>query len=204
MKELVKKMIDVGCLSISPKNPFSYTSGLRGPLYCDCRLIPSHVELRDMVANGFSEIIDSKKVNYDHIAGVATAGIPHAAFLASLRAESFCYSRSRPKAHGKGKMVEGDVKDGAELLLVEDLINQGSSIQEVVINLRQQGFIINNCLSVVNYETPKSKEILDNLNLECFSLINFGTLTDNAYTLGIIDQEEVELLKKWNKDPENF
>lgn len=197
-------MIDVGCLSISPKKPFTYTSGLRGPIYCDCRLIPSHVDPRDLVATSFSQIIDDKNLTYDHIAGVATAGIPHAAFLAAKRSDSFCYSRSKPKSHGKGKMVEGDVKEGQTLLLVEDLINQGSSIQEVVENLRDQGFIINNCLSVVNYETPKSKEILDKLKVECFSLINFATLTDNAYTLGVIDEEEVGLLRKWNQDPENF
>lgn len=197
-------MIDVGCLSISPKKPFTYTSGLRGPIYCDCRLIPSHVDLRDLVATSFSHIIDDKNLTYDHIAGVATAGIPHAAFLAAKRSDSFCYSRSKPKSHGKGKMVEGDVKEGQTLLLVEDLINQGSSIQEVVENLRDQGFVINNCLSVVNYETPKSKEILDKLKVECFSLINFATLTDNAYTLGVIDAEEVGLLRKWNQDPENF
>ena len=204
MKDIINKMIEIGCLNISPKNPYTYTSGLRGPIYCDCRLIPTHVELREMVAKEFSQLLDSEKIIYDIITGVATAGIPHAAFLSAYRKESFCYTRTQPKGHGKGKMVEGDVANGANLLLVEDLINQGSSIEKVVINLREQGYLINNCLSVVNYNTPKSLEIFKKIEVECFSLINFDSLTDTAYELGVIDSEGRELLEKWNKDPENF
>ncbi len=197
-------MIDIGCLSISPKKPFTYASGLKGPIYCDCRLLATHQKVREMIAQAFSDLINAKELSYDYITGVATAGIPHAAFLAAHRKESFCYSRSKPKAHGQGRMVEGDVADGSKLLLIEDLVNQGSSIATVIENLRQREFVVDSALCIVDYQTPKSLELLNNLKVESFSLINFRTLADVAHELKVIDDDDLEILDNWNKSPETF
>lgn len=194
-------MFEKKCLSLSPKSPYTYTSGLKGPIYCDCRLMATYPELRDQIYLGLKNIIDDHQLKYDYIAGVATAGISHAAYLSDRRGELFCYTRSKPKGHGKGKMVEGDVSHGSQLLLVEDLINQGASIEQVIVRLREQGYSINNVLSIVNYQTPNSKSIMESLKIECFSLINFSQLADKALELKIVDKEGFDLLKKWNSDP---
>ncbi len=201
MKELLIGMLDVGCLKISPKNPFTYTSGLKGPLYCDNRLIPSHPSLRKLVAKGFSEIIDKNHIVYDQLAGVATAGITHAAFLAEFRNEPMSYIRSKPKGHGLSKIVEGDVKDGANLLLIEDLVNQGASLEAVILQLRSSGYKVQTALSIVNYQTPKAQELLKTLKVDLFSLINFSELAEMALSEKIVDDEGYDLLKSWHTDP---
>ncbi len=199
--QLIELLFEKKCLSLSPKDPFTYTSGLKGPIYCDCRLIATHPVMRDLVVKGFGQLIETNDLQYDYLTGVATAGISHAAYLADRRKELFCYSRSKPKGHGKGKMVEGDVDHGARLLLVEDLINQGASIEQVILKLREQAYVVENTISIVNYNTPKSLEVMKNLKVECFSLISFQALADKALKLNIVDNEGHELLLEWNKDP---
>ncbi|EQC46612.1 orotate phosphoribosyltransferase [Bacteriovorax sp. Seq25_V] len=204
MKDLLVGMLDVGCLKISPKKPFTYTSGLKGPLYCDNRLIPSHPHLRKLVAKGFSDLIDKNHLEYDHISGVATAGITHAAFLAEYRNEPMCYIRSKPKGHGLSKIVEGDVKESANLLLVEDLVNQGASLEAVILQLREHGYKVSSALSIVDYQTPKAQKLLRNLKVDLFSLINFSELAEMALSEKIVDEEGYDLLKSWHADPENW
>lgn len=204
MKELILGMIDVGCIQFSPKEPFTYASGLKGPIYCDNRLIPSHPKLRELVAQEFSRIIDSNKLDYDFVTGVATAGITHATMLAHVRGEPMAYVRSKPKGHGQGRMVEGDVSQGQRLLLVEDLINQGSSIGKVIEGVRAQGMVVDNALCIVDYQMEKARNYLESLSVAHFSLINFRELVDMALTEKIIDEEEFELLLKWHERPESW
>lgn len=204
MKELLLEMIKVGCIQVSPKKPFTYASGLKGPLYCDNRLIPSHPKLRTMVAQGLSKIIDEEGLKYDSIAGVATAGITHGTLLAHLRNEPMCYVRSKPKGHGRGKMVEGDVADGSTLLLVEDLVNQGSSLAKVIEGVRDQSMTVTHALCIVDYQMNNAVKLLKELKVECFSLIKFSDLADTALSEKIIDQEDYELLLSWHKDPSSW
>lgn len=206
MKELILEMIKIKCIKFSPNDPFLYTSGLRGPLYCDNRLIPSHPHIRTMVIQAFSDLIDNEgnKISYDQIAGLATAGITHATGLAISRGEPMCYIRSKPKGHGLNKIIEGDVIEGAKLLLIEDLVNQGASIGAVVTQLREQGYKVEQALSIVDYRTKNSINLLENLKVELFSLINFFELADTALSEKIIDKNGYELLLKWHDDPSNF
>ncbi|OIQ20729.1 MAG: orotate phosphoribosyltransferase [Bacteriovorax sp. MedPE-SWde] len=204
MRELVLGMIEVGCIQFSPKDPFTYASGLKGPIYCDNRLIPSHPKLRELVAKEFSSIIDSKKLSYDFVAGVATAGITHATMLAHFREEPMVYVRSKPKGHGQGRMVEGDISQGQSLLLVEDLINQGSSIGKVIEGVRDQGMVVNNALCIVDYQMENARKYIGSLKVDYFSLINFRDLVDTALTEKIIDEEDYNLLLEWQKDPESW
>lgn len=199
--QLIKELLKIGCLKISPKAPFKYASGLMGPLYCDNRLIPSHPQVRKMVASGFSEMIDKNHLSYGHILGVATAGITHAAFLAELRNEPMCYARSKPKDHGLAKIVEGDVGPAEKFLLVEDLVNQGASLGSVISLLRNQGFEVDSALCIVDYRTPASIKLMDELGVKIYSLINFFELADMAFKEKIVDQEGLDLLYKWHQNP---
>lgn len=204
MKDLIIEMIKIGCVKFSPENPFVYTSGLKGPIYCDNRLIPSHPKVRTMVIEAFSKMIDNYHISYDQIAGLATAGITHATGLAIHRNEPMCYVRSKPKGHGLSKIIEGDTKQGDKLLLIEDLVNQGASISGVVHQLREQGYVVDQALSIVDYQTPHAINLLKEIKVELFSLIKFSQLADTALSEKIIDKRGYELLFKWHNDPKNF
>jgi orotate phosphoribosyltransferase len=204
MRELLLSMFEIGCIQVRPKDPFTYASGLKGPIYCDNRLIPTHPKLRMMVAEGFSKIIEEKKLDYDVITGVATAGITHATLLAHIRNEPLAYARSKPKGHGQGRMVEGDVKPGQRLLLVEDLVNQGSSIAKVIEGIRERGNEVDFAMAIVDYEMEQAKKVMKNLKVELFSLINFITLADIAFKENILDREGHDLLLKWHENPQSW
>jgi orotate phosphoribosyltransferase len=204
MDELLKEMFRIGCVKISPQDPFTYASGLTGPIYCDNRLIPSHPHMRKLVAQGFSNIIDRNNITYQTIAGVATAGISHSAFLAEYRNEPMAYVRSKPKGHGKGRMIEGDVEQGDRLLLVEDLINQGSSISKVIEGVRNTGYQVDHALCIVDYQMNKAQKSLKNLKVEHFSLISFDQIADMALKLEIIDALGYESLRRWHNNPHDW
>jgi orotate phosphoribosyltransferase len=100
--EIAKKLLTLGAVKFSPNNPFTYASGLKGPIYCDNRIILSHVEFRDQVIAGFIELIEKNKISYDLLGGIATAGIPHAAFIADRLKKPMVYVRPKAKEHGRG------------------------------------------------------------------------------------------------------
>lgn len=203
-ESLVKEMIKFGLIKISPQNPFKYASGKEGPIYCDNRLISSDPKMWDLAIELLSETIDANDLKYDFVTGVATAGISHAAALAYARKEPMNYVRSKPKAHGTGKIVEGKVGENSKLLLVEDLVNQGSSIEKVIKLIREQGHVVDSVLCLVDYQTPNAKKVAHELGIEIFSLINLNQLADICLSQDIINEEGHQLLMKWQQDPDNW
>lgn len=203
-ENLAKQMIKFGLIKISPQNPFKYASGKTGPIYCDNRLMSSEPEMWRAAITQMSDIIDENKLSYDFITGVATAGISHAAALAFKRCEPMNYVRSKPKDHGTGKIIEGAVGNSSKLLLVEDLVNQGSSIEKVIKLIREQGHIVSDIFCIVDYQTPRSLEIRKELQINIFSLINLKELADICLTEKLIDEEGRSLLMAWQQDPDNW
>jgi len=205
MKENVAKLLlDVGCVKISPSNPFTYASGLKGPIYCDNRKILSHPESRSQIVNNLKELVTSLDLNFDHLAGLATAGIPHAAFLAHELNKSMVYVRSKPKGHGKGNQVEGDYKPGQKVLLVEDLVNQASSLVDAVNGVKKEGLEVVGCVCIVDYQMETAKKRLEEMGINLFSLTNFESLVNVLNQNGQLTEQENELLVSWHKDPKNW
>lgn len=203
-KQVAEILLSVGCLQIEPTNPFTYASGLKGPIYCDNRKILSHVIERNKIIDIFIESIKSSGFKYDHLAGLATAGIPHAAFLAQRMDESLIYIRSKPKGHGKGNQVEGDYKKGQDIILVEDLVNQASSLLEAVEGAKTAGLNPIACFSIVDYQMEAAKERLEKINLPLVSLTDFSTISLKALELGLITDDEYKRLLDWQKDPKSW
>lgn len=199
--EIAKILLNIECVQVSPSDPFTYASGLKGPIYCDNRKILSHVGERNKVVQSFIDLIKEKNFQFDQLAGLATAGIPHAAFIAGELGLPMIYIRDKAKGHGKGNQVEGHYQKGQKILLIEDLVNQGSSLEKAVDGATNAGLEVIGCLSIVDYEMPKSREILKKLKLDLFSLTNFSTLADTACALGKIGKDEIEMLKAWHRDP---
>jgi len=199
--DIAKKLIQIGAVKFSPSEPFTYASGLKGPIYCDNRVVLSHVEFRDHIIESFIKLISTKNFLFDLIGGIATAGIPHASIISDRLKRPLIYIRPKPKGHGKMNQVEGDYKTGQKVLLVEDLVNQGSSLVEAMEGLKTSGLIGQSCLCIVDYEMKTSRVKLTEQGLELFSLTDFTSLSLAALELNLVNQAEYELLKSWQNDP---
>lgn len=199
--DIAKKLINLGAVKFSPQNPFTYASGLKGPIYCDNRLILSQVEFRDQVIAAFIEVLKVNKLDYDHLGGIATAGIPHAAFVADRLKRSMVYVRPKAKDHGRKNQVEGLYKAGDKVVLFEDLVNQGASLEDSMAGLNGAELKCDACLCVVDYEMKGAQERLRNLSIQLFPLTDFTSLTNAAFELNLVDQDGMNLLKEWHADP---
>lgn len=199
--DIAKNLINLGAVKFSPQKPFAYASGLKGPIYCDNRLILSQVDFREQVISAFIEVLKVNKLDYDHLGGIATAGIPYAAFIADRLKKSMVYVRPKAKDHGRKNQVEGLYQVGDKVVLFEDLVNQGASLEDSMKGLNGAELKCDACLCVVDYETPISQERLSNLSIQLFALTDFTSLTLAAFELNLIDHAGMNLLKEWHADP---
>ena len=200
MKKLIaKKLLELGCVKFSPDSPFVYASGLSGPIYCDNRMILSHVSFRDIVIENFQKIIEKENLTYDLLGGIATAGIPYAAIVADRLKKPMIYVRPKAKGHGKKNQVEGDFHHGQSVLLFEDLVNQGSSVLDAFNGLKEAGLNATVCLSIVDYQMQTAKRNLSEAQIQLFSLTDFSSLVETAFELELINLENKNELYKWHQ-----
>ncbi len=202
--EYAKLLIELGCVQIRPLEPFIYASGLKGPIYCDNRKMISHPKQWERVIEGLCKVVLEKEGEYDAIAGLATAGIPHGAAVALTLKKPFCYVRSQEKKHGKKSLLEGDIQEGSRLLLIEDLVNQGSSLYKAYQGLKRQGLVVSHCLSIVDYQMKKKKELLSCSGFDVISLTDFDHLIKAGKETGLIIGDQERLLRNWHADPASW
>lgn len=197
-------LLEIGAVEFRPSEPFTYASGLKGPIYCDNRKLLSYPKQRKQVADFFVEKINSLGISFDQLAGLATAGIPHAAFIAQLMEKPMVYIRSKPKSHGRRNQVEGDAKPGQSLLLVEDLINQGASLNEALLGVKDADLKAVACMAIVSYQMDNARAVSEEWNLPLHTLTDFDALCEQALKMGKIDEEGKELLLSWRSDPKTW
>lgn len=197
-------LVKIECLKVSPSEPFTYASGLQGPLYCDNRKALGYVEEREQIVSTFISKIKEWGGDYDAICGLATAGIPHAAFIAQRLEKPMIYVRSKPKGHGKQNQVEGHYRPGQKVILIEDLVNQGKSLGEALEGIRRAELIPAICFCIVDYQMVAAKEVLLKNQLELVSLTNFESIVESSLEQGFITEEEGQLLVDWQRDPGNW
>ena len=202
--EVAKLLLDIGCLELSPSRPFTYASGLKGPIYCDNRKLLSNVNERNKIIDAFVGQLDVLGWKYDQIAGLATAGIPYASIIAEKKNEPMVYVRSKPKAHGKRQQVEGSFEQGQRLVLFEDLVNQGASLNEALLGVQDSGLEAAGCMAIVHYQTPKANEVIEKWSLNFSYLTDIHAICDTALELNLITNNERELLRDWNQDPKGW
>lgn len=202
--DIAKALINNGCVKFSPLSPYTYASGLRGPIYCDNRLILSHVDFRNQVISAFIKMIEDSKLSFDLIGGIATAGIPHAAMVADRLGLPMVYVRPKAKEHGKKNQVEGDYQANLSVILVEDLVNQGSSLSEAMAGVIGAGLRSSDCLCIVDYQMAEAKKRLNELALTLYSLTDFEHLVQAGVVLNFIDSKEKKLLMDWHADPKEW
>ncbi|SEM46281.1 orotate phosphoribosyltransferase [Mesobacillus persicus] len=200
-KQIAGRLLDIQAVSLKPNDPFTWSSGLRSPIYCDNRLTLSYPKIRKEIAQGLQELILTHFPEAEMVAGTATAGIPHAAWVSDLLESPMCYVRSKAKGHGKGNQIEGAVLPGQKVVVVEDLISTGGSVISAVEALREAGCEVLGAVAIFTYELEKGKELLREAGVEVYSLTDFTTLSEVACDREEISSSDLEKLAEWRKDP---
>lgn len=203
-RDVARMLFSIGAVEVKPSEPFTYASGLKGPIYCDNRKILSHIEARKLVKDAFVHSLNESGWEYDQLAGLATAGIAHAALVADALNKPMVYVRSKPKGHGKGNQIEGDYQSGQKVVLIEDLVNQGSSLDSALVGVQNAELRTSGCLSIVSYQMQKATEVAQKWSLPMKCLTDFDTLCAVAKEDGLIDTAGLELLQSWRVDPKNW
>lgn len=201
-RELAAKLLEINAVILRPNDPFTWTSGWNSPIYCDNRLTLRHPELRNAIENEFTEFIANKFPDVDVITGTATAGIPHAAWVAANLNKPMAYVRAKAKAHGMGNQIEGGVKKGESTIVIEDLISTGSSAISVVEALQFIGAEVGAVLSIFTYDFDKASQKFEDANVPVYSLTDYKTLINVAVEKGIIDGDDLDLLSSWRDHPD--
>ncbi|URM31771.1 orotate phosphoribosyltransferase [Cytobacillus firmus] len=199
--KIAEKLLDIKAVALNPNDPFTWSSGLRAPIYCDNRLTLSYPEVRKEIAAGLQAIILDKFPEAELIAGTATAGIPHAAWVSDNMELPMCYVRSKAKGHGKGKQIEGQANKGQKVVVVEDLISTGGSAITAVKALREAGCEVLGVAAIFTYQLEKGKEMLAEENITAYTLTDIEALTKVAVEKGFIQEEDMKKLIEWRKDP---
>ncbi|WP_332632172.1 orotate phosphoribosyltransferase [Halalkalibacter flavus] len=200
MKEqIAKHLLDIGAVHLRPNDPFTWTSGMKSPIYCDNRLTLSYPAVRKDIISGFANLLEGIEV--DVIAGTATAGIPHAALLADKLGLPMIYVRGSAKGHGKQNQIEGKIEKGQKVVLVEDLISTGGSVIQAAEALRESGAEVVAIVAIFTYEFQKAYDALKEANLPTHVLTSYSTLLTVAKEQGTITADQEQRLNEWRKDP---
>ncbi|HEY6955368.1 MAG TPA: orotate phosphoribosyltransferase [Flavisolibacter sp.] len=199
-----EKLLQADAVRLSPKEPFTWASGWKSPIYCDNRKVLSKPFLRDFIKSELCNVVFEKFENAELVAGVATAGIAWGAMVADQLKLPFIYVRPKPKEHGLGNQIEGEYTKGQKVVVIEDLISTGKSSLQVVDVLRQNGVEILGMVSIFNYQFDVAKEAFERAGVNYYSLTNYPSLLNLAEQKGIIRAEDEEILLKWRTDPANW
>ena len=203
-KEVAKSLLDIKAVSLSPQDPFTWASGIRSPIYCDNRVTMSYPAVRKQIAQGLADLIKEKYPDAEVIAGTATAGIPHAAWIADILGLPMVYIRSKAKDHGTGRKIEGKISEGQKMVVVEDLIATGGSVIEAYKAAELEGANVLGFVAIFTYELAKGTKNFADAGLAIDTLSNYSTLLEVAHETSYITEAEMDLLKDWSKDPENW
>jgi orotate phosphoribosyltransferase len=202
--DIARSLIELGCVKFSPSDPFTYASGLVGPIYCDNRILLSHPEVRKKIIHNFLTVIKDESLLFELVGGIATAGIPYAAFISDRLDLPMIYVRPKAKEHGSKNQVEGDFKRGQSVLLFEDLVNQGASLADAMKGVISSGLQCSVCMSIVDYQMEDSKKRLEELSLSLYSLTDFEHLLLAAFEMKLISTKERNLLIDWHDNPKEW
>lgn len=205
MKErIAEHLLNIGAVELRPNDPFTWTSGIKSPIYCDNRLTISYPEVREDLANGFVEMIKTHFPDAEVIAGTATAGIPHAAWVAQKMNLPMIYVRSKPKGYGKGSQIEGRMLEGQKVVVIEDLISTGGSSINAVKAVEAEGGNVLGVCAIFTYQLPKAEQSFSEAGVEYHTLSNYSALIEVAKAKGTITAKDAEVLAEWRQDPENY
>jgi len=200
-RRIAGHLLDVRAVSFAPEEPFTWASGRKAPVYCDNRITISYPVVRRAIRDAFARCLEDHLLRPEVIAGTATAGIPHAAWLADRLDLPLVYVRSSPKRHGRGSQIEGRIEPGQAAVVVEDLVSTGGSSRGVVDALRAAGVDVRGVLAIVSYELEAARQTYDALRVPLHVLTRFDDLFQEAAARGMLSDASVRSIEAWRADP---
>lgn len=198
--KLAKELLAIQAVALRPNDYFTWTSGIKSPIYCDNRITMSYPSIRREIASGMVEVIKEKYPAVEVIAGTATAGIPHAAWVSELLDLPMIYVRDSAKKHGKTNQIEGRVLEGQKVVIIEDLISTGLSSLKVAKALREAGVEVLGVVAIFSYELKKAQDAFEEAGVEYITLTNYPVLVEEAVAIEYIHQDDVEKLLEWRNE----
>ncbi|MGX6969424.1 orotate phosphoribosyltransferase [Vagococcus bubulae] len=201
MKQIAKELLSIKAVSLSPNEPFTWASGIKSPIYCDNRLTMSYPDVRKQVAKGLANLIKENFPTVEVIAGTATAGIPHAAWVAEELGLPMVYIRGKSKDHGKKNQIEGRIDNGAKMVIIEDLISTGGSVIDAAQAAKREGADVLGVAAIFTYQLPSGFENFKEADIPFYTLTNYDELIEVAIENDYISQDDRLLLQEWKKDP---
>jgi orotate phosphoribosyltransferase len=201
---VAEKLLQVKAIRLNVKEPFTWASGWKSPIYCDNRKVLSFPHVREFIKSEMCNVIFDKFPDAELLAGVATAGIAWGAMAADQLKLPYVYVRPKPKEHGLGNQIEGSYDAGQKVVVIEDLISTGKSSLEVVEVLRKAGVEVVGMVSIFTYGFQAAKEAFEKADVPYYSLTNYPTLIQLAIDKKNVDASQQEVLLKWSADPANW
>ena len=203
-EQTINYLTQINAIKLNTKKPFTWTSGIKSPIYCDNRLLLSYPEIRKFIADRMSEIIANKYGQKISITGVATGAIAIGAMIAERLNSPYSYVRPEPKGHGLKNQIEGHIEEGSKLVVIEDLISTGKSSLKAIKALRNKNLNVVGMLSVFSYNFDFANERFQKENISINSLADYNTLVEMIIAEGSITYAESNRLMEWRKDPQSW
>lgn len=203
-REIAGCLLDIGAVSLRPNEPFTWTSGIKSPIYCDNRITMSYPEVRERIAEGFAAVIRDRFPACEAVAGIATGGIPHAAWTAQKLNLPMLYVRDKAKGHGKTNQIEGHFQPGQKVVMIEDLVSTGGSSLKAALAVREAGCEVLGVAAVFTYQFASAGEAFAAENIPLVTLSHYTALIETALERGTIQSKDVELLQSWRRNPQQF
>lgn len=200
-EQVAKILLELNAISLNPKKPFKYASGIISPVYTDCRVLMAYPQKRRVIRDLYIDAIKKSGVKFDVVAGTATAGIPHAAWIADKLNLPMVYVRGKAKDHGKENLMEGIIKNGQKAIVIEDLVSTGESAINSVNAVRAAGGETSHVFSIITYGMQKASQSFKENNLTLVSLTTFQDVVELAQKLDYIKRQEISSILDWTSDP---
>ena len=203
-EETAKILLEINAIKLSPNKPFVWASGWKSPIYCDNRIILSTPKIRNIIKKFLAQVIAENFEKPDAIAGVATGAIGIGMLVADYLDLPFIYVRPEAKKHGRKNQIEGEIKKGKKVMVIEDLISTGKSSIGAIRALKSHGLSVIGMVAIFTYEFKISEENINTENLKLKTLSNYSTLLKIAQKTKYISEAECKILEKWNQDPSSW
>lgn len=201
---LASMLLDVKAVRLQPTSPFTWASGWHSPIYCDNRKTLAYPKVRTYVKEQLAALARQLYPEATVVAGVATGAIAQGALVAEELGLPFVYVRPKPKDHGMGNQIEGELQEGARVLVIEDLISTGGSSLKAVEALRAAGAEVLGMLASFTYGFPVAEEAFAQAGVTLTTLSNYEAVLKVGVETGYVQPSELEVLTKWRKDPANW
>lgn len=197
-------LLDIEAIKLNYKNPFTWSSGWKSPIYCDNRLALSYPKIRTSIKESLTQAIKANFPQVEYIAGVATAGVPQGALVAEALELPYIYVRPKPKDHGMGNLIEGKIEKGKKVVLIEDLISTGGSSLKAAQALKEAGFKVLGMVAIFTYGFDEAEKNFEKAKIPLVCLSDFNHMLKEAVEKKYLDEKQLIYVKSWRVDPGNW